>query len=638
MSELLSILPRAIAVSPVCSSRQVDALKVAIVCMPFASVATPSIQVGLITGVARQAGFTADAFHLSLNLAARIGSARYEALCGHRGHMTGEWLCSVAAFGPVDTSDDDSYFSAFSQETNWAKRELDLGAKELSHLRHETIPSYIDDCMSATDWGSYGVIGFTSTFQQNVASLALARRIKERYPWVNIVFGGANMEDVMGAEYMRAFSFIDYVVVGEGDVVFPELLRAIAADADRNISGIVRRSDANIVFTGQAAPVRDLDSLPVPDYEEFFRRAHALGLPPSGRLPFESSRGCWWGRKNHCTFCGLNGLGMGFRMKSADRVLLELDELGRRHQIYAFDATDNILFPQYVSRVFGKIADDKTDLEFFYEVKANLDREQLRTLHRGGVRRVQPGIESMSTHILALMKKGTTMLQNACFLKWCRYYGIRASWNLLCGFPGETSTDYARQLEVLRLLSHLEPPSGLSRIWLERFSPYFVQRDVFPIHDVKPEASYRFVYPHHVDLEKIAYFFDYAMDNVTPNEDLFATDDWVNEWRGRWHSGTTTESLEYRKTNDCIILDDRRGSKSALRYVFDGPLGIAYEHCGDTARTVADVALRLNELAPAREYSDSEIRGALEEFCSAGLMLTEDGQYLSLALPSNRNW
>ena len=78
------------------------------------------------------------------------------------------------------------------------------------------------------DWGRYSVVGFSSTFQQNVASLALARRIKERFPMVKVVFGGANFEGEMGPEYVRAFPFIDYAVVGEGDMAFPALLRNIA--------------------------------------------------------------------------------------------------------------------------------------------------------------------------------------------------------------------------------------------------------------------------------------------------------------------------------------------------------------------------------------------------------------------------
>jgi ribosomal peptide maturation radical SAM protein 1 len=611
-------------------------LNVALVCMPFASIETPSIQVGLMTAVAKAAGFAAIGYHLNLDLAASIGPDQYEHLCSHRGRMTSEWLFSVAAFGD-SVPDGKAYLRAFPDELAWAEQNLQLSQEAILRMRSKELPRFVEDCLAAVNWGGYRVVGFSSTFQQNVASLALAHRIKMRYPHVIIVFGGANMEDVMGPEYLRAFPFIDYVVVGEGDASFAALLRAIGAGKDPDLRGVARRVSGQVVFAGQSSPILDLDALPIPDYQDFFDRARTLGLGLVARLPFEASRGCWWGAKHHCTFCGLNGLGMGYRAKSANRLLAELNELAARHEIYTFDATDNILFPRHISDVFATLAETRQDFEFFFEVKANLTRAQLKTLRDGGIRRIQPGIESMSSRILKLMKKGATMLQNARLLKWSRYYGLDVNWNLLCGFPGETIEDYGRQLEVLLRLSHLEPPSGLSRIWLERFSPYFTETSHYPIRNIRPEASYHHIYPNHVDIEKAAYFFEYVMDDVVADEQLYATDDWVQEWRRRWARDSGPDSLSYRRTRDAVVIDDRRGDGPGHRYVFDGPLGLAYEHCGETARSVSEVVRHLHE-SYGRRFSESEVRGALEEFCSAGLMLAEDDLYLGIALPTNPNW
>ena len=77
-------------------------------------------------------------------------------------------------------------------------------------------------------------------------------------------------------------------------------------------------------------------------------------------------------------------------------------------------------------------------------MKANLTREQVRLLADAGVRHIQPGIESLSDHVLALMKKGVTGLRNVQLLKWCKEYGIEVDWNILYGFPGETREDYRR--------------------------------------------------------------------------------------------------------------------------------------------------------------------------------------------------
>jgi ribosomal peptide maturation radical SAM protein 1 len=614
-----------------------DTFRVALVCMPFAMAGLPSIQIGLLTAIAEQAGFPTDAYYLNLDLAARLTPEHYEPFCHHRGRMTSEWLFSVAAFGEETHDDDEAYLSAFPEEVLWAKRQ-GMDAAYLSLLRHEIIPDYIQDCVQMVDWGRYSVVGFSSTFQQNVASLALARRIKERYPAVKIVFGGANFEDEMGPEYVRAFPYIDYAVVGEGDIVFPALLRCLAFhERPNNLPGLVMRTDEGIAFCGQALPVGNMDALPTPNYDAYFERMKKLGLKHHRMIPFESSRGCWWGQKHHCTFCGLNGLGMTYRAKSPRRVFAELSELARKHRISFFEAVDNILDLKYVKDFFTTIAETKTDYQFFYEVKANLTHEQVRTLYHGGVRSIQPGIESMSSHVLQLMRKGCTMLQNVRLLKWCRYYDINVNWNLIWGFPGETEEDYRQEVEVLKLITHLQPPAGNSRIWLERFAPYFSDRVLFPLSDVRPEASYRYVYPPYVALDKVAYFFNYQMEQTVPDEVHSGTRELLKEWQQRWAS-KFPDTLVYRRTEDALFIDENRGPGRRLSYVFDGPWALMYEYCGETMRTIPHVVEDLQVALGWSRFAEADVRTALEEFCRLGLMLSEDGKYLSLAVPVNPNW
>jgi ribosomal peptide maturation radical SAM protein 1 len=496
--------------------------------------------------------------------------------------------------------------------------------------------------MSLVEWARYQVIGFTSTFQQNVASLALAKRIKKHYPNIKIVFGGANMEDEMGPEVIRSFPWVDYAVVGEGDLTFPNLLGKLAEGKEPNgLVGVVSRTNNEIKFNGQSQPLQDLNSLPTPSYEEYFERADALGLRTDPEftwaIPFESSRGCWWGQKHHCTFCGLNGLGMGFRSKTPERLLDELSELARKYRINFFEATDNILDLKYINEFFSKIQETKTDYTFFYEIKSNLTREQIAMLHRGGLRWVQPGIESLSTNVLRLMRKGCTMLQNVLTLKWCRYYRIRTSWNILWGFPGETEDDYRRELDVLKLITHLEPPAGCGRIWVERFSPYYSERGKFPVTSLRPEASYGLVYPSHVSLEKLAYFFDYSMGHTVSEEAHDDTRALVKDWRTKWCS-EKPYSLTYRKTLDSLFVDDDRGAGRCGSHALYGPMALIYEFCSDSIRTVAQVGAHLQATSDSYAYPIESVREALAEFCRLGLMVSEDGRYLSLAIPINPNW
>jgi ribosomal peptide maturation radical SAM protein 1 len=619
------------------------AFRVALVCMPFATADMPAIQIGLLTSLVKRAGFLADGFYFNLDLAAQIGQKRYEWLCEHHGQMTGEWLFTVAAFGDQRPAGSDDYLKAFPGQQIWCDADGrgidgDAAARDLSELREQILPVYVDRCADSVDWSRYQVVGFTSTFQQTTASLSLAARIKQTSPETIVVFGGANMESSMGPEHLRAFSVIDYVVVGEADIVFPQMLSALAEGRPAVISGVLGRRTGE-AGSGQAAPVRDLDTLPVPDYRDFYEQSNKLGLAPLPQLPIEGSRGCWWGQKHHCTFCGLNGEGMVYRHKSPTRFLAEADELSKTYELRKFSAVDNILYPKYLGGVFDVIAEQRIDYEFFFEVKPSVGRRaQLQRLHRGGIRSIQPGIESLSTHVLELMDKGTTMLDNVRLLKWARYYGIRVCWNLLRGFPGETLADYQAELEVLRQLSHLQPPQAMGRIWLERFSPYFTDRDRYPLRNVRPLESYQYVYPDTVRLDDLAYYFDYEMGDTVDEELLQETAALLKDWRSRWADGATSDSLLFARTPAMLTITDARGRKTPLVYDIHGPMAHVYESCVETHRSVAEVTDVLDDEFPKSAFTETEVRRALEKYRNAGLMVSEDNRYFSLALPANPNW
>ena len=242
----------------------------------------------------------------------------------------------------------------------------------------------------------------------------------------------------------------------------------------------------------------------------------------------------------------------------------------------------------------------------------------------------------MSTHVLQLMRKGCTMLQNVRLLKWCRYYGIFAGWNLLHGFPGETTEDYRRQLDVLKRITHLQPPEVGTRVQLDRFAPYYTEQSRFPIDEIRPLAGYRYIYPSGVDLDKIANFFDCRMNDTVPEESHRETLEWVDIWRRRW-SSERPDSLIYWRTPEALFIEAKRG-ETRRKYIIDGPTALTYEYCSETMRTVAQVRRHLQFHARHDEFDDSEISELLEDLCCKGLMLSEAGRYLSLAVPKSPSW
>ncbi|BBH70809.1 RiPP maturation radical SAM protein 1 [Actinoplanes sp. OR16] len=597
-------------------------MRTVLVSMPFMDIDRPSIQLGLLKAIGERNGFAVRTLHANLDFAARIGVDQYRELAETRGSLVGDWLFSVEAFG--------------EQAPDPAGRLPDeLGAdpaygERLRHLRDHDVPAFLDSLMDAVAWTEVRVVGFSCTFQQNTASFALARRLKRRFPHLVTVFGGANFDGEMGPELVRTVDCIDLAVSGEADTAFPRLLAALAAGTDpAAVPGVCRRAGDTCVATPPEPPYDELDDLPPPDYGEYFERAELLGVVPRAArrqvwLPFESARGCWWGERHHCTFCGLNGTTMPFRSKSPARVLDELAGLAHRYGTFRFEAVDNILDPRYLRELFPAIADTGADYEFFYEAKANLTRAQLRVLARGGVSRLQPGLESLSSTVLRLMDKGVRAAQNVNLLRWARYYGIDVAWSILWGFPGESAEDYADQAAAVPHLRHLQPPEGSGRIWLERFSPLFARQPGRCV----PEIGYRYIYPKGIDLDRVAYFFDHEIDGALPDSAYEPLRRALADWAASWRSGPQP-SLTYRSAPGVLQINDTRHAGYDGTYTFEGVLADIYLACTDRPITAAAVRERLEPARPIGYVAE-----VLDEFHRRGLVFRDDRFVVALALPA----
>lgn len=606
-----------------------------LVSMPFASSRRPSLQLGLLKGLAEQVGWHAQTLHLNLDFAALIGRQRYEMLCQHRGTQLSDWIFAHAAFHDEPPGGDNGMLGELQQEHLAELR--DLGIEDpigwLLRIRRVLVPSFLDAALQLVMKSDATAVGFTSTFQQNTASFALARQIKRMSPTTKTIFGGANFDDVMGLEFVRAVHAIDFAVIGEGDEAFPEMLVAMASDGDvgavpgvasRDANGAVRHQSRNAAFD-------QLDSLPIPDYSEYFARAEKLGFfseqgSRSVDLPVEGARGCWWGQKHHCIFCGLNAGTMKFRSKSPQRFLDEVVALSRTYRSMHIETVDNIMDMAYFDTVLPAVEKLHASWNIFYEVKSNLGTEQIHALARAGVCRIQPGIESLSSPLLKIMRKGVRAIQNVNLLRWCAHHGISVSWNLLWGFPGEKAEHYEEQLLLIPSLAHLQAPGGQGRLWMERFSPLFTQRELFGVTQVGPSASYRHVYPASVNLNRAAYFFDYEMSDALPAQVFDPLIDALENWRNVRKAASPPRLLCFSAPGH-IRITDQRGLGHDGVYELEGELAQIYMAFFDKPTGMSATAASL--AIPA-----ARLEQAVEEFVEQGLMMREGGSALALALPA----
>jgi hypothetical protein len=224
--------------------------------------------------------------------------------------------------------------------------------------------------------------------------------------------------------------------------------------------------------------------------------------------------------------------------------------------------TDNIMPREYLRTLLPRLAEDLPGLRIFYEQKSNLSWNDVQILRQAGVHVIQPGIEALSTSLLGLMKKGVQARQNLMLLRYGRVAGIQLVWNLICGFPGDELKAYTETLDLVSLIPHLPPPSGLWHLSIDRFSPYHVHPESYQIKNVRPVPVYSDIFPNHSDIRKIAYHFvgDYECATQTHIELIRELNHRVKLWKTRAQSGETDRpELKLCRRNGVLWLVDTRG-------------------------------------------------------------------------------
>ncbi|KAA0254972.1 MAG: RiPP maturation radical SAM protein 1 [Acidobacteria bacterium] len=540
-------------------------MRVALVVMPLAAADRPSLAAGLLKAGLRRRGVECDVKYFNLTLWKMLGAEAYRYLSQEVSTpaLAGEWAFS-RLLGGAETSTWESYRDEVLRDPVFGiSRDDDRHVLALAG----TAPVFLRVALEACDWGEYRLVGFTSTFEQTAASLWLARAIKQRHPGVAIALGGANFEGPMGRPYLEAFPFVDYVATGESDHSFPALCEALRDGRDDVPPGILCRRGIEAPSPARPAPaaVTDLDALPVPDYDDYFQVLASVGGPARSEgflpwLPLEASRGCFWGERSPCTFCGLNGDSRAFRAKSGARVVAEADALLSRHGPLPLHLADNVAGEPFLRDVVPAWASRTAPPRSFVEVRATLSRGELARLRDAGVASLQPGIESFSDSTLRLMQKGVTGARNVAVLRWCEELGVVALWNLLYGFPREDPADYPATLALMKKLVHLRPPTAVAPIRLDRFSPHFEDPAAHGFTEVAPMPAYRHVFglPEE-SLARMAVYFRYrhprfagVLAEGAPLAALF------REWRRRSEVGTRGElRVLGAPPGPCRLLDTR---------------------------------------------------------------------------------
>lgn len=606
--------------------------------MPFAALYLPSLALTQLKSVTEEKlgnEVSIKIAYLNHDFARFIGIELYNTIANSvDAHTTGigDWLFRQVAFPSAEDNTAEyfrRYFPRGDQETQKAKQRI-------MEIR-QRLPEFFDLMIEKYDLDQVDLVGLTSMFTQNIACLALAEVVKRTNPNAITVMGGANCEFPMGQELVKNARQIDFVFSGPALINFPAFVQyRLNQEFDKchSIRGVFSRRNSLLSVLdskGEMGEELPIDVAIDLNYESFLNVMRET-FPKDGLSPvllFETSRGCWWGEKSHCTFCGLNGSSMGYRAMSPEKALSQFDQLFRySDSCDRFDAVDNILPKSYLQDVLPYL-NPPLNAKIFYEVKADLSEEDMQVLSRAGVRSVQPGIESLATSTLKLMRKGTSAFINITLLKNCITYSIFPYWNLLIGFPKECEDVYQKYYLDLPLLVHLPPPSGTFPVRFDRYSPYFVKAQEYEL-DLHPLQYYRLAYPFgEMALNNMAYYF---ADSNLKARYMMDVAKWIGKlrerveaWKQSWHQDMSRRpKLYFIKRGETTVIFDSRGQEEKEYSISQSDLELL--EFLNKPRRGEDLLTKLNR-------TPAEAEAQLSSLKKMGLLFQEGERYLSLVLP-----
>lgn len=475
---------------------------------PFVTSRTPILGPHILQSIARDLGYKTDILYVNLLLSSIIGIDDYESISyGQPFRLLGERLFARSAYGlpPLGKSPESCFEpkkSVFGDDGDdsvgefeykyYGPSDFDLpGFVALEAL----CTSFIEEVCGAIGSLDYKIVGCSTNWEQNNCCIALLEKLKRAQPGIITLMGGSNCEAEMAEGIGSLSQAIDVIFSGESETIFSDFLKGFSR-GDLPTQRIIR---------GQ--PAADLDNIPLPDYDAFFKQIDCFfrGDPPKHlQVGYETSRGCWWGQ---CFFCGMNGKRGLFRQKSVKKVVGELEEINARYPENRILIIDKVMPTSFQKELLPLLCEKENASPITFEQRPDLSLHELMDLEKAGVNVIKPGIESFSTALLKLMNKGVDAGQNILLLRNARSLGMLVSWNLLWGFPGDLAVYYEETLNLLPLIGHLQPPVVFRHLSLDRFSRYFEQPEDFKIQTLRPWAVYNMVYPEWAEVEKLAYRF-----------------------------------------------------------------------------------------------------------------------------------
>ncbi|MDX9709237.1 MAG: radical SAM protein [Trichloromonas sp.] len=289
------------------------------------------------------------------------------------------------------------------------------------------------------------VVGFTVTCLNAEQAELTATLIKQRNKGIKIVFGGPQV--TLQPQSVLDCRAVDFGVLGEGDLSFPQLVEAFERDSEpASIPGLIlREPSGNVAYTKAPVPIESLDDLPFParhllNWSNYDLSGDYL-LPAKKVFTISSSRGCPY----RCTFCSSAVYwNCSYHARSANSVVDEIEILVREFGADGLNfREDNFMVDRKrVRAICNELLARKIKISWVCEARVdNVDRETLELMRDAGLVGLWCGVESGSPRILKQIRKGYTVEQVRSAFELFNDLGINTRAGFMIGFPDETEGD-----------------------------------------------------------------------------------------------------------------------------------------------------------------------------------------------------
>lgn len=280
------------------------------------------------------------------------------------------------------------------------------------------------------------ILGLSATTMGVLRASEMALQAKEMLPEITTVIGGYGVS--CDREYVMNLEHFDYGVIGEGEVTLSELCNNIRDGVGcEDVQGLIWKDNGKAIVNPPRPPVKDLDSLPRPNFGHF--DVHSYGKS----LPIFTTRGCPY----NCLYCVVNKVGVrGSRAKSAKAVVDEMEYYGDRYDIRVFSVVDDN-FSVDKTRAHAMcdlILEKDLGIQFLLGqgIRAdNIDRELFIKMKQAGCPIVAMGVETTNPETMKALRRGIKLERIAQSIEDAKGAGLIVKTFNLIGGPHETYQD-----------------------------------------------------------------------------------------------------------------------------------------------------------------------------------------------------